>query len=242
MEYHREGKCDNCLCTEWQGPVMECIPRLFPREGHYLDVFSAPKTNEDSSPREIDDFLLRAQVKKPFAKGELHGSDKAKLAERSKELCVEDSVKHCEQLQVFSEMKSRKRNQKKEERDAKVYKDYDWADRIRSGSLVKLAVKGLDKYTDHHHLQCKYLSKEDKIQCKTHHYYSTTGVHKQQSEDSADSSDEDDKEESEDGEDIVLNEIGEEESEESEAEQVSFTRSETSTGNKRRMDSDWLFY
>ena len=77
---------------------------------------------------------------------------------------------------MFSEMKSRKRNQKKEESDAKVYEDYDWADRIRSGSLVKLAVKGLDKYTDHHHLQRKYLSKEDKIQCKTHHYYSTTVV------------------------------------------------------------------
>ena len=81
MEYLRksctkqEGKCDNCRSTEWQGPVMECVPRPFldeSREGHYLDVFSTQKTNED-------DFLPRAQDKKRFAKGELHSSDKAKL-------------------------------------------------------------------------------------------------------------------------------------------------------------------
>jgi len=74
------------------------------RERHYLDVFNTQKTNED-------DFLPRAQVKKLYAKGELHSSDKAKLAELSKQLCVaenllEDSVKHCEQLQVLSEMRS----------------------------------------------------------------------------------------------------------------------------------------
>jgi len=55
-------------------------------------------------------------------------------------------------------------------------------------------------------------------------------------EDSADSTDEEDEEESENGEYIVLNEIGDEEAEaEAEAEQVSFTRSGRSTGNKRRM-------
>jgi len=62
---------------------MERIPRPFPgksREGHYLDVFSTPKTNEDGSPREIDDFVPRAQVNKLFAEGELHSSDRAKLA------------------------------------------------------------------------------------------------------------------------------------------------------------------
>ena len=54
---------------------MERIPCPFPdkpREGHYLDVFSALKTNEDGSPQGIDDVLPRAQVKKLFAKGELH--------------------------------------------------------------------------------------------------------------------------------------------------------------------------
>ena len=106
MEYLREsctkqeGKCDNCRSIEWQGPVMERIPCPFQgkaRVGHYLDGFSTLKTNDVGS-QEIDDFLPRAQVKKLFAKGELHSSDKAKLAELSKELCVavnllEDSVK-----------------------------------------------------------------------------------------------------------------------------------------------------
>ena len=108
MEYLREsctkqeGKCDYCRSTEWQGPVMESVPCPFPdksKEGHYMDVFSFLKTSEDGSPREIDDFLPRAQVKKRFAKGELHSSDKpTQLAKPSKKSRVavnllEDSVK-----------------------------------------------------------------------------------------------------------------------------------------------------
>ena len=81
--------------------MLERIPHPFPdkpREGHYLDIFSTLKTNEDGSPQETDDFLRRGQVKKLFAKGELHSSNKAKLPEHGKELCVavnllEDSVK-----------------------------------------------------------------------------------------------------------------------------------------------------
>ena len=93
MEYLRasrtkqKGKCDYCRSTERQGPVMERIPRPFPgnsREGHNLDVFSTLKTNEDGSPREVDDFLPRAHVKKLLP----HSSDKDKLAELSKELRV----------------------------------------------------------------------------------------------------------------------------------------------------------
>ena len=87
MEYLREsctkqeGKCDYCRSAEWQGPVIERVPRPFPgklREGHYLDVFSTLKTNEDGSPREIETpYLEHKSIKKRFAKGELHSSDKA---------------------------------------------------------------------------------------------------------------------------------------------------------------------
>ena len=87
MEYLREsctkqeGKCDYCRSTEWQGPVIERVPRPFPgklREGHYLGVFSTLKTNEDGSPRETEASCLEHKsIKKRFAKGELHSSDKA---------------------------------------------------------------------------------------------------------------------------------------------------------------------
>lgn len=80
-------ECDYCQKTEWQAPIMERIPCPFPdktRESHYLDVFSTPTTNEDGSPREIDDFLPRARVKKVFATGNLHSSDQPKMAELSK--------------------------------------------------------------------------------------------------------------------------------------------------------------
>ena len=108
------GFCDYCQNTDWQGPVMERIPRPFPdysKEGHYLDVFSTPNTNEDGSPREIDDFLPRARVKELFAQGEIQSSNISKLEELSKELCVpvgllEDSVKHCEELKVYLKITS----------------------------------------------------------------------------------------------------------------------------------------
>ena len=87
MEYLRESctkqesKFDNCRSTEWQEPVIERIPHPFPdkpRGGHYLDVFSTLKTNEDGSPREIETSCLEHKsVKKRFAKGKLHSSDKA---------------------------------------------------------------------------------------------------------------------------------------------------------------------
>ena len=163
--------------------MLEHIPRPFPdksREGHYLDVFSTPNTNEDGSPREIDEFLPRARVKKLFATGELHSSDKPQMTELSKELCVslvllEDCVKHCEELALLSDMRSRERVQKKEERDARVYEDYNWSDIIQSGTLQKLTVKELDKYMDYHQLPRKYLSKKGKVECILHHYYRATG-------------------------------------------------------------------
>ena len=86
-------------------------------------------------------------------------------------------------------MRSRKRNQTKKERDAKVYqecrKETNWADLFQSGALHKPTVKELDKCTDYHHLQCKYLSKKVKIQSITHHYY-TEEEEWQQAEDLVD--------------------------------------------------------
>ena len=73
---------------------MERIPRPFPdkKEGHYLDVFNTPTTNANGSPREIDDFLARARVKKLFSLGELSSSDKETLKDLSKKLCVPVNV------------------------------------------------------------------------------------------------------------------------------------------------------
>ena len=231
---------------------MERIPRPFPdysKEGHYLDVFSTPNTNEDGSPREIDDFLPRARVKELFAQGEIQSSNISKLEELSKELCVpvgllEDSVKHCEELKVLSEMRSRTRNQKKEERDAKVYEDYNWGELIKSGTLQKLTVKELNKYMDHHQLQSKYMKKEDRIRCITCHYYRATDAEGEPNEDSDDSEegswDEEDQVESDSAEDIVLDQFRDSETELEE--ETSVTRSGRRICNKRGAEGDWLFY
>ena len=74
---------------------MERIPRPFPDDkkgGHYLNVFNTPTTNANGSPREIDDFLPRARVKKLFSLGELSSSDKETLKDLSKKLCVPVNV------------------------------------------------------------------------------------------------------------------------------------------------------
>ena len=177
LEYIRDScdpdtKCEYCQKINWQAPIMERVPRPLPddkKEGHYLDVFNTPTTNANGSSREIDDFLSRARVKKLFSLGELNSSDKEGLKDLSKKLCglvnvLQESVKHYEEFKVLSNMRSRKRKQNKINRDAKLYKDYDWPQLIKSGNLGKLTVKELEKYTEHHKIACKYLSKDGKLE------------------------------------------------------------------------------
>ena len=209
--------------------------------------------NEDGSPREIDDFLPRARVKKLFTMGELHSSDKPKLTELSKELAVpvnllEECVKHCEQLKLLGDMRAKKRRQDKVQRDAKVYEDYNWKDHIQSGTLKKLTVKELDKYMDHHHLPRKYLSKDGKVQAIVEHYYRARGKEGNPLE-SPESEDEwitESEMESDDGEDTILTEIGEDEIEDEEEEEAERNELEEKTRSGRRItrraDSEWLFY
>ena len=112
-------RCQYCKTSKWQSPVMGRIPRPFPDEknhGHYLDVFSTPTLTEDGSPREINDFLPRANIKKRFFEGILNSSDKQALSNLSRELCVSIdllrvSIKHYEELKVLNEMRARKRKQ-----------------------------------------------------------------------------------------------------------------------------------
>ena len=274
LEYIRDScdpdtKCEYCQNLKWQAPIMERIPRPFPdetKDGHYLDVFNTPATNANGSPREIDDFLPRARVKKLFSLGELSSSDKETLKDLSKKLCVpvnllQESVKHYEELKVLSEMRSRKRKENKIERNAQVYKDYDWPQLIKSGNLRKLTVKELEKYTEYHEIPCKYLSKDRKLDCIRRHYYA-----ERQDEDpplDSSASEEEcstDDSESDVGEDTVLNEIGSEEEgdddkvlneigseeEESDDEVIEDERMITATRSGRRIlrriDNDWLYY
>lgn len=118
------------------------------------------------------------------------------MTELNKELCkqvdlLEKSVKHLEELKLLSEMRARKRKQEREERDAKVYEDYDWTDLIPSGNLKKLTIKEeLEKYMDYDKLPRKYLSKNGKLECIIDHYYRVRGEHIDDSGDSSGSEDE----------------------------------------------------
>ena len=228
LEYIRDScdpdtKCEYCQKFNWQAPIMERIPRPFPddkKEGHYLDVFNNPTTNANGSPREIDDFLPRARVKKLFSLGELSSSDKETLKDLSKKLSVpvnllQETVKHYEELKVLSNMGSRKRKQNKIDRDAKLYKDCDWPQLIKSGNLGNLTVKELEKYTEHHKITCKYLSKDGKLECIRRLYYAGRQGDEDHPLDNSASEEEcsTDESESDVGEDTVLNEIESEEEE-----------------------------
>ena len=84
------------ICCLWN---LDYYFRLHRSRGHYLDVFRTPTTNDDGSPREIDDFLPRERFKKLLATGNLHSSDQPKMRELGKESCVQEdllkeSVKH----------------------------------------------------------------------------------------------------------------------------------------------------
>ena len=111
----------------------------------------------------------------------------------------------------MSNIRSRKRKQNKIDRDVKLYKDHDWPQLIKSGNLGKLTVKELEKYTDHHKIAFKYLSKDGKLE---RHYYAGRQDKDHLLDNSA--SEEEcstDESESDAGEDTVLNEIVSEEEE-----------------------------
>lgn len=233
---------------------MERIPSPYPdkeREGHYLDVFNTPIKNKDGSPREIDDYLPRARVKKLFAAGNLHSSDKQTLTDLSKELCVpvnllQDSIQHYEELKILSAMRARKRKQNKDNREAKLYKDYDWPYLIKSGDLKQLVVKELEKYMVYHNIPCKNLSKNGKLECIRCHYYASQedeSVNPDQSSEEEWTTDTSE-DESDVGEDTVLNEIGSSESDEEEENEEVDERVLTRSGRRivRRLDTDCLYY
>ena len=155
------------------------------------------------------------------------------------------SLLNTEELKVLSNMKSRKRKQNKIDRDAKLYKDYDWPQLIKSGNLGKLTVKELEKYTEHHKITCKYLSEDGKLECIRRHYYAGRQDEDHPLDSSA--SEEEcstDESESDVGEDTVLNEIGSEE-EEVDDKVMEDDRTTTATRSGRilkRFDNDWLYY
>ena len=66
--------CGFCSSTPWVGPRMNRIPQPVPDYDklpayHYKSVFESSIENEDGSPRDPDDYMPRAQLRKDFAAG-----------------------------------------------------------------------------------------------------------------------------------------------------------------------------
>ena len=100
--------------------------------------------------------------------------------------------------------------------------------------MGKLTVNELKKYTEHHKITCKYLSKDSKLECSRHHHYAGRQDEDQPLDSSA--SEEEcstDESESDVGEDTVLNEIGSEE--EVDDEVMEDNRTTTATRSGRRI-------
>ena len=85
MKYLQK-KCDYCRKREWEAAVMAPAKT---RDGQCTQMFSVflREMKVALLGRMITSYLSRVQVKKLFSKGGLRSSNKAKLAQLSKELC-----------------------------------------------------------------------------------------------------------------------------------------------------------
>ena len=150
MEYLK-GACDTStgqLCdfyssTPWVGPRMNRIPQ--------------PVPDYDKLPRDPDDYMPRAQLRKDFAAGKriLANPEEIKaFAERYivKEEYVIQYAQYLQELEWAKDIRARARQADAADRKRKAFEDYEWQKLLEDGKLGKLPVAELKKYLVHYSL------------------------------------------------------------------------------------------
>lgn len=196
--------CSFCRKTEWTGPVMGRIPRPIPDktrlpEYHYQAVFDTPCTKEDGTPREPDDFMPRAQLRKAFAEGHISLDDTKAIDEFADKHIVQREyvvqyITHLQNLQRTKAIRDRTKKAQKDEKKNKTVQDYNWQQIIENGTLGKLTVPELDKYLNHHALPLKG-KKADKVRTIITHMSSDVSEIAVEHDDNLSDEDEDDDDE-----------------------------------------------
>ena len=149
-------------------PDPEVLPEL-----HYKSYKSTPVTNEDATPREVDDFQPRVQLKELFSKQCISSEDTEKIHEFSTKYALEEKhvrayLLHLEDLKFRKEKRSEKARCQREKTKEKTYRDYNWMQMLEENRLEMLKVEELNKYLAHHNLCGGSTKKQNLVKIISH--------------------------------------------------------------------------
>ena len=180
MEYAKDrcknttgSQCEFCKKFPWKSPPFSGIPAPIPDKDklpkfHYKDVFDTSLLQEDKTPRDVDDFLPRAEIKKQFASGVLRADDPESIQAFSRQFVVEEEyvkeyLNNILCLSRVEEIRKKQRSRDKKAQQEKSYDQYNWKELASSKEMLsKLKVNELEKYLKKHQLSVFGL-KKDKI-------------------------------------------------------------------------------
>ena len=154
----REQQCASCT-NGCQGPK-DRIPLPFSDKEtfRYKSVFKSSATSPDRKTRPVDDFMSRAQIKKCFNEEKLNAAKDMEEFSRvfvvSQEL-VKNYVDHLKYLKFSKDFRNNSTAEKRRNRGAKKYDDYNWDGVLLSRGLSCPYAFELDTYLKKHSLQWK---------------------------------------------------------------------------------------
>ncbi|CAH3184731.1 unnamed protein product [Porites lobata] len=118
--------------------------------------------------REIDDYQPRAQIKRHVKERKLTLEDSDSIVEFSKTFAVQELHvrKYLEHLQYLEVKKSKRKDDRKRQRETdsqKKYADYNREDMFKAGTLKKLKVSALNLFLEEHQMGNKKMKKNEKL-------------------------------------------------------------------------------
>ena len=170
--------CSYCQNHPFLGQAAMRIPQPVPdlnNPGHYLSVFDTPTVDSEGKPRQVDDFLPRAQIKIRFHGGQLLVDDDDVVSAFAKEFAVKPEfvhqyLNHLQGLKRKDSMRKKQTAVNRQQRNQLVYEDYKWQELVTENKLGSLQVSELNKYLDKHHVEnIKHKRKSDKVSAIRRH-------------------------------------------------------------------------
>lgn len=165
--------CEFCTKFPPSKDSLHHVPRPMPDETtlpdlKYLPFDQTPSTSPEGRPREIDDYQPRAQIKRHVEEGKLALDDSESIVEFSKTFAVPETYvrKYLEHLQYLAVKKSKRKDERKRQRETeaqKKYADYKWEELFIAGKLKKLKVPALNLFLEKHQLGKKKMTKKEKL-------------------------------------------------------------------------------
>ena len=132
----------------------------------FFIVLNSPTDYLDGKIRPVDDYMPRTQIKKYFSRKKLETAKEIEEFSRTfvvSEDLVKTYVKHLKHLEFLKSLRNKATTEKRQNREAKTYEDYNWNKLVLTGGLSSFYVGELNTYLKKHLLPWKKNLKNEKI-------------------------------------------------------------------------------